>query len=78
MVSAPLPRIKPDAGIVPRRDGAGPPPATRRGTGLPGIARNAIDSSIAPNILGGIGGIIIGGSAMAHLNALGVTFFSRI
>lgn len=54
-------------------------PATIAGYALiHGIARNAIDFSIALNILGGIGGIVIGGSAMAHLNALGVAFFSRI
>lgn len=54
-------------------------PATIAGYALiHGIAKNAIDSSIALNILGGIGGVIIGGSAMAHLNALGIAFFSRI
>ncbi|MEF9602167.1 hypothetical protein O4J55_07370 [Paracoccus sp. PXZ] len=54
-------------------------PATIAGYALIyGIAKNAIDSSVALNILGGIGGIVIGGSAMAHLNAIGVAFFSRI
>ena len=43
-----------------------------------GVTKHMIDSAIAINILGGIGGIVIGGSAMAHLNAIGVAFFSRI
>lgn len=42
-----------------------------------GITKNAIDSTIALNILGGIGGIAIGGAAMAHLNALGESVLSR-
>ena len=42
-----------------------------------GITKNAIDSTIALNILGGFGGLIIGGAAMANLNALGQSVLSR-
>ncbi|SIT15116.1 hypothetical protein [Paracoccus saliphilus] len=36
-----------------------------------GITRNLIDSVLAVNLLGGLGGLVIGISAIAHLNALG-------
>ncbi|RJL07326.1 hypothetical protein D3P06_00880 [Paracoccus aestuarii] len=53
-------------------------PATIAGYALVyGITKNAIDSTIALNILGGIGGVAIGGAAMAHLSALGQSVLSR-
>ncbi|MFC7706337.1 hypothetical protein ACFQXB_19385 [Plastorhodobacter daqingensis] len=53
-------------------------PATVAGYALVyGITKNAIDSTVALNVLGGIGGLFIGGAAMAHLNALGESVFSR-
>ena len=53
-------------------------PATIAGYALVyGITKNAIDSTIALNILGGFGGLIIGGAAMANLNALGQSVLSR-
>lgn len=53
-------------------------PATVAGYALVyGITKNAIDSTVALNVLGGIGGLLIGGAAMAHLNALGESVFSR-
>lgn len=42
-----------------------------------GITKNAIDSGIVLNLLGGTGGLIIGVSAIVHLNALGESVFSR-
>lgn len=42
-----------------------------------GITKNAIDSSLALNLLGGIGGLVIGVSAIVNLNALGESAFSR-
>ncbi|GGA43600.1 hypothetical protein [Pelagibacterium lentulum] len=42
-----------------------------------GITKNAIDSSLARNLLGGIGGLVIGVSAIVNLNALGESVFSR-
>ncbi|PWJ72685.1 hypothetical protein C7441_13115 [Pseudaminobacter salicylatoxidans] len=42
-----------------------------------GITKNAIDSSLALNLLGGIGGLVIGVSAIINLNALGESVFSR-
>ena len=42
-----------------------------------GITKNAIDSSLALNLLGGIGGLVIGVSAVINLNALGESVFSR-
>ncbi|MEZ5826452.1 MAG: hypothetical protein R3C97_17510 [Geminicoccaceae bacterium] len=42
-----------------------------------GITKNAIDSSLALNLLGGIGGLVIGVSAIVNLNALGASAFSR-
>lgn len=42
-----------------------------------GITKNAIDSSLVLNILGAFGGIIVGGAAMANLNALGESVLSR-
>lgn len=53
-------------------------PATIAGYALVyGITKNAIDSGLALNLLGGIGGLIIGVSAIVHLNALGESVFSR-
>ncbi len=42
-----------------------------------GITKNAIDSSLVLNLLGGIGGLVIGVSAIINLNALGESVFSR-
>ena len=42
-----------------------------------GITKNAIDSSLALNLLGSIGGLVIGVSAIVNLNALGESVFSR-
>ncbi|WP_140849240.1 hypothetical protein [Paracoccus sp. FO-3] len=42
-----------------------------------GITKNAIDSNLALNLLGGIGGLVIGVSAIINLNALGESVFSR-
>lgn len=42
-----------------------------------GVAKNAIDSGLVLNLLGGIGGLVIAVSAIANLNALGVSVFSR-
>lgn len=42
-----------------------------------GITKNAIDSTIALNMLGGAGGLFIGIAAMLNLNALGEVVFSR-
>ena len=42
-----------------------------------GITKNAIDSALVLNLLGGIGGLAIGVSAVVNLNALGESVFSR-
>lgn len=42
-----------------------------------GITKNVIDSSLALHLLGGIGGFVIGVSAIVNLNALGESVFSR-
>lgn len=42
-----------------------------------GITKNAIDSTIALNLLGGVGGLVIGIAAIVNLNALGESVFSR-
>lgn len=42
-----------------------------------GVAKNAIDSGLVLNLLGGMGGLVIGVSAIANLNALGASIFSR-
>lgn len=42
-----------------------------------GVAKHAIDSGIALNLLGGVGGFVIGVAAMLNLNALGVSILSR-
>lgn len=42
-----------------------------------GVTKNAIDSTIALNLLGGIGGLFIGIAAMLNLNALGSAVLSR-
>ncbi|MFU0506388.1 hypothetical protein [Pseudaminobacter sp. NGMCC 1.201702] len=42
-----------------------------------GITKNAIDSSIVLNLLGGAGGLFIGIAAMLNLNALGTAVLSR-
>jgi len=42
-----------------------------------GITKNAIDSNLALNLLGGIGGLVIGVSAIINLNALGESVLSR-
>lgn len=53
-------------------------PATIAGYALVyGVTKNAIDSTIALNLLGGVGGLVIGISAIVHLNALGESVFSR-
>lgn len=42
-----------------------------------GIAKNAINSGLALNLLCGSAGLFIGIAAMVNLNALGVSVFSR-
>ena len=42
-----------------------------------GITKNAIDSTVLLNLLGGMGGLVIGISAIVNLNALGESVFSR-
>jgi hypothetical protein len=42
-----------------------------------GVTKNAVDSTIALNLLGGTGGLFIGVAAMLNLNALGTAVFSR-
>ena len=42
-----------------------------------GFTKNAIDSTIVLNPLGGAGGLFIGIAAMLNLNALGTAVFSR-
>lgn len=42
-----------------------------------GITKNAVDSAIALNILGGAGGLFIGVAAMLNLKALGTAVLSR-
>jgi hypothetical protein len=42
-----------------------------------GVTKNAIDSTIALNLLGGAGGLFIGIAAMLNLNALGTEVLSR-
>lgn len=42
-----------------------------------GITKNAIDSSVVLNLLGGAGGLFIGVAAMLNLNALGTAVLSR-
>ena len=53
-------------------------PATSAGYALVyGITKNAVDSGLALNLLGGVAGLIIGVSAIANLSALGTSVFSR-
>lgn len=53
-------------------------PATIAGYALVyGITKNAVDSGLALNLLGGVAGLIIGVSAIVNLNALGESVFSR-
>lgn len=42
-----------------------------------GVTKNAIDSTIALNLLGGAGGLFIGIAAMLSLNALGTSVLTR-
>lgn len=42
-----------------------------------GVTKNAIDSTITLNLLGGVGGVFIGVAAMVNLNALAVSVLSR-
>lgn len=42
-----------------------------------GVTKHMIDSAIAINVLGGIGGIVIGIAAVLNLNALGTAALSR-
>lgn len=42
-----------------------------------GVTKNAIDSTIVLNLLGGAGGLFIGIAAIVNVNALGVSVFSR-
>ena len=42
-----------------------------------GITKNAIDSGLVLNLLGGMGGLVLGISAIVNLNALGESVFSR-
>lgn len=41
-----------------------------------GITKNAVDSTLALNLLGGIGGLVIGAAAVVNLSALGESVFS--
>lgn len=53
-------------------------PATIAGYALVhGVTKNAIDSVILLNLLGGAGGLFIGIAAMLNLNALGTAVFTR-
>ena len=42
-----------------------------------GVTKNAIDSTLALNLLGGVGGLVIGVSAIINLNALVESVLSR-
>lgn len=42
-----------------------------------GVTKNAIDSTLVLNLLGSVGGLVIGIAAIANLNALGESMFSR-
>lgn len=42
-----------------------------------GVTHNVIDSAIALNLLGGVGGLFVGIAAMLNLNALGTSALSR-
>ena len=42
-----------------------------------GITKNAIDSGLVLNLFGGMGGLVLGISAIVNLNALGESVFSR-
>lgn len=42
-----------------------------------GVTKNAIESTIVLNLLGGAGGLFIGIAAMLNLNALGSAVLSR-
>jgi hypothetical protein len=42
-----------------------------------GVTKHMVDSAIAINILGGIGGIVIGIAAVLNLNAVGTAALSR-
>ena len=42
-----------------------------------GVTKNAVDSMLVLNLLGGMGGLFIGAAAMVNLNALGVSVLSR-
>ena len=42
-----------------------------------GVTKHMIDSAIAINILGGIGGLVIGIAAVLNLNAVGTAALSR-
>ena len=53
-------------------------PATVAGYALVhGVTKNFVDSTIALNLLGGLGGLVIGVAAMLNLNALGTAALSR-
>lgn len=53
-------------------------PATIAGYALVhGVTKNFVDSTIALNLLGGLGGLVIGVAAMLNLNALGTAALSR-
>lgn len=42
-----------------------------------GVAKHAIDSAVVLNLLGGLGGLVIGVAALCNLNAIGRTVLSR-
>lgn len=42
-----------------------------------GITKSAVDSTVMLNLLGGVGGLVIGIAAIVNLNALGESVFSR-
>lgn len=53
-------------------------PATVAGYALVhGVTKHMIDSTIAINLLGGIGGLVIGIAAVVNLNAVGTAVLSR-
>lgn len=44
---------------------------------VPGVTKHAIESDLVLNLLGGLGGLVIGIAAIANLNALGESMLSR-
>lgn len=42
-----------------------------------GVTKNLVDSSLLLNVLGGLGGLVVGVAAMVNLNAIGEAALSR-